>query len=90
MHAFVRLFQRFKFIVYLENVYLLKACPIPYPMMGGTMFVTFMNNVIASQAAYSLSREIVVVVKKVTVTYLKSKRFSLILGGYVFERLSSC
>ena len=49
VHEFVYLFRCFKLIVDLKkNVYDLKACPIPYPMVGETFFVTIMNNVTTS------------------------------------------
>ena len=35
-----------------KNVYALKACAIPYPMVCEIFFVTIMINVTASQPAY--------------------------------------
>ena len=62
-------------------------------MVGETFFVTIMNNMAASQAAYPLFQklQIAVVLKKVTVTDTKkSTVFTDFKVGMLFERLSRC
>ena len=59
-YVFTRLFTFFDLLncSLIKNVYYLNACPILYPMVGDTIFVTIMHKVTASKPAYTSSNSL--------------------------------